>query len=252
MFSFAAFLALSPKIVLANRGREIMTVQKKTDEGFHDETSTLKMTLINAHGDRNIRELKNKRFEVKNDGDKSLNKFIKPRDIKGTALLSYEHKLGADDQWLYLPALKRIKRISSKNKSGSFMGSEFSYEDLTSFEVEKFTYKFLKENTLEGIPCFVIERYPVDKNSGYTKQITHIRKDNYQFKQIDYYDRKGDLLKIGYYGDYKLHKSKYWRVTRIHMKNLQTKKESIVEFTDIKIDIGLKESAFSKRALKKR
>jgi len=246
------FLTFSAGIAAADRGKEIMITQKNMDKGFHDEISILHMTLINAHGDRNTRLMKNKRFEIKDDGDKSLNRFLKPGDIKGTALLTYEHKVGADDQWLYLPALKRVKRISSRNKSGSFMGSVFSYEDLASFEVEKFTYKFIRETSLKGVPCFVIERYPVDKNSGYTRQIVYLRKDNYQFKQIDYYDRKSDILKIAYYDDFKLHNGKYWRPTRIHMKNVQTRKETIVEFTDTKVGVGLKESSFSKRALKKR
>jgi len=248
----ALFLAVSTGMAAADRGKEIMTTQKNMDKGFHDETSTLHMTLINAHGERNTRLIENKRFEIEDDGDKSLSKFLKPRDIKGTSLLTYEHRVGADDQWLYLPALKRVKRISSRNKSGSFMGSEFSYEDLASFEVEKFTYKFIREASLNLVPCFVIERYPVDKNSAYTKQIVYIRKDNYQFKQVDYYDRKSEILKIAYYDDLKLHNGKHWRPTKIRMKNFQSRKETIVEFTNTQIGVGLKESLFSKRALKKR
>lgn len=241
-----------PGLALANRGKEIMEIQDKMDHGYHDEMSTFEMTLINAHGDKNIRHLTNKRFEMKDDGDKSLIKFLKPRDIKGTSLLTFEHKVGDDDQWLYLPALKRVKRISSRNKSGSFMGSEFSYEDLSAFEVEKYTYKFIKEDVMDGVPCFVIERYPVDKNSGYTKQVTYVRKDNYQFKQIDYYDRKADLVKIAYYADFKQLKGKYWRPTKINMKNVQTKKQTSLIFAGTQIGVGMKESDFSKRALKKR
>ncbi len=236
----------------ANRGREVMEVQDKMDNGFHDEESTMEMTLINAHGEKNIRKMTNKSFEMKDDGDKSLIKFEKPKDIKGTSLLTFEHRVGDDDQWLYLPALKRVKRISSRNKSGSFMGSEFSYEDISSFEVEKYTYKFIKEDTLDGVPCFVVERYPVDKNSGYTKQVTYVRKDNHQFKQIDYYDRKGDLLKIAYHADYKQLSGKFWRPTQIHMKNVQTKKETVLDFMGTKIGVDLKEADFTKRALKKR
>ncbi len=249
---FVVFTALSPKNLLANQGKEIMRVQKDMDKGFHDEVSTLSLTLINAHGEKNTRKLINKRFEMENDGDKSISRFLEPRDIKGTALLTYEHKVGSDDQWLYLPALKRIKRISSKNKSGSFMGSEFSYEDLASFEVEKFTYKFIETRNIDGVECFVIERYPVDENSGYTKQIVYLRKDNYQFKQVKYYDRKGDLLKIAHYAPFVLLKNKYWRPTEIVMKNIQTRKETIVKFTERKLGSGLRESEFSKRTLKRR
>ncbi len=236
----------------ANRGRKIIEIQDSMDDGFHDEVSRMDMVLINANGEQNVRQMIYQRFEMKEDGDKSISKFLKPKDIKGTGLLTYEHKTGDDDQWLYLPALKRVKRISSRNKSGSYMGSEFSYEDLASFEIEKFTYKFIKEDKLDGVDCFLVERYPVDERSGYTKQITYIRKDNYQFKQIDYYDRKADLLKVANYADHKLHNNKYWRPTQIHMKNVQTWKETVLDINDTKIGTGLNEPDFSKRTLKKR
>ncbi|MFQ5646753.1 MAG: outer membrane lipoprotein-sorting protein [bacterium] len=235
----------------AGRGREIMEVMDKLDQGFHDEVSQLKMVLINAHGDKVERLMATKRFEVKDDGDKSINKFLKPRDIKGTGLLTYEHKVGDDDQWLYLPALKRIKRISSRKKTGSFMGSEFSFEDLSSFDIDKFKYKYLKEETIDGVPCFVIERYPVDTYSGYTRQVAYVRRDNHQFKKIEYYDRKSDLLKIASYEDFQKI-GRFWRPTRIDMKNVQTKKETVIDFMETKIQNGLKKSDFSKRALKKR
>ena len=90
--------------------------------------------MKNRQGEESSRYIKNKTLEVENDGDKSLSIFERPRDVKGTALLNFTHKTGTDDQWLYLPALKRVKRISSANKSGSFMGSEFAFEDITSQE----------------------------------------------------------------------------------------------------------------------
>src|SRR4030095_1800308 len=85
-------------------------------------------------------------------------------------MLTFTHKRGDDDQWLYLPAVKRVKRISSKNKSGSFMGSEFAYEDRASAELEKWSYKLLAETALQGRPCWQLERVPVDRNSGYSRQ----------------------------------------------------------------------------------
>ena len=111
-----------------------------------------------------------KTLEVLEDGDKSIFIFEHPRDVSGTAVLTFTHKHGPDDQWLYLPALKRVKRISSDNKSGSFVGSEFAYEDLSSQEVEKYTYKWIQDAPCPGkeeITCFNSEDYPVDKSSGY-------------------------------------------------------------------------------------
>ena len=123
-------------------------------------------------------------------------RFDRPRDIKGTAFLSFTHAVGADDQWLYLPALKRVKRISSNNKSGPFLGSEFAYEDFSSQEVAKYKYKYLRDEEYKDMPCFVLERYPVDKNSGYTRQIGWIDQAEYRLQKIESYDRKDELWKV--------------------------------------------------------
>ena len=120
------------------------------DKGFGDSSATMKMILRNRQGDESTREVRVRTLEVDGDGDKSLSIFDSPADVKGTAFLTFSHILKPDDQWLYLPALKRVKRISSKNKSGPFMGSEFAYEDISSDEVEKYTYKYLRDETLDG------------------------------------------------------------------------------------------------------
>jgi len=122
----------------------------RRDSGFGDSTADLEMVL------------------------KSLTIFDMPADVKGTALLTFSHKTGNDDQWLYLPALKRVKRISSSNKSGPFMGSEFAYEDISSEEVEKYTYRYIRDEDFDGQATFVVERYPVDKKSGYTRQVVWV------------------------------------------------------------------------------
>ena len=108
------------------------------------------MILRNAQGEESIRKFNSKTLEVDGDGDKSIFIFEHPRDVEGTAVLTFTHKVGPDDQWLYLPALKRVKRISSDNKSGSFVGSEFAYEDLSSQEIEKYTYKWVEDVVCPG------------------------------------------------------------------------------------------------------
>ena len=153
------------------KGLAIAVEDDKRDNGFVDYQAKMEMILKNRHGEQSVRYIRTKNLEVVGDGDKSLVVFDKPRDVKGTALLNFTHKTGTDDQWLFLPALKRVKRISSANKSGSFMGSEFAYEDITSQEVEKYTYQWLRDETYEGLECFVFERYPTYKNSGYTRQM---------------------------------------------------------------------------------
>ena len=199
VIGFNTVYAQSPE----EKGLEIAIEADKRDSGFGDSSNELRMILRNSHGEESIREMKNNTLEVDGDGDKSLVVFDRPRDVKGTAFLSHTHKSGADDQWLYLPALKRVKRIASNNKSGPFMGSEFAYEDISSQEIEKYTYKYLRDETLNGMECFVSERYPTDEKSGYTKQIVWHDKAEYRPQRIDFYDRKNDLLKTLTYHNYK-------------------------------------------------
>ena len=142
------------------KGMAIAVEADKRDTGFGDQTANMVMELRNAQGDVSKRDIRIKTLEVIGDGDKSLSIFDKPADVKGTAFLTYSHAIKPDEQWLYLPALKRVKRINSKNKSGPFMGSEFAYEDLASQEIEKYTYKYIRDEQIDGVDYFVIERYP--------------------------------------------------------------------------------------------
>ena len=178
------------------------------------------------------------------DGDKSLIIFDHPKDVRGTALLTFSHKTGNDDQWLYLPALKRTKRIASNNKSGPFMGSEFAYEDISSQEVEEYTYKYLRDESYEGTPVYVIERYPTDDNSGYTKQIVWMDAERYIPLKVDYYDRKQSHLKTLTFHDYQQYKGKHWRPLRMEMQNLQTGKSTTLAFAEYEFDQGLSERDF--------
>ena len=134
-----------------------LEVAQKSEEvmsGFEDSVSLMRMELINANAQKKVRTMKMKVLEGESE-DKSLMEFITPADVKGTKFLSYEHVNKDDDQWLYLPALKRVKRIASKNKSGAFMGSEFSYEDLSAFNVKKYTYADkLDEVTVDGVAMY--------------------------------------------------------------------------------------------------
>jgi hypothetical protein len=192
-----------------------------------------------------------KSFEVDGDGDKSLTIFDNPRDIKGTAFLSHTHALNPDDQWLYLPALKRIKRISSANKSGPFVGSEFAYEDLSSQEVEKYTYKWLRDETLDGHEVFVIERFPQYKNSGYTRQISWLDKEMYKRRKVEFYDRKNTLLKTLVSSDYKQYLDQYWRPGKMEMVNHQTGKKTDIIWENLQFKNGLGNRDFDRNTLKR-
>ncbi|HHL40248.1 MAG TPA: outer membrane lipoprotein-sorting protein [Deltaproteobacteria bacterium] len=233
------------------KGLAIAVEADRRDSGFGDFTAEMRMILRNRHGQESVRLLSVRTLEVEGDGDKSLIVFQSPRDVKGTALLSFSHKSGPDDQWLYLPALKRVKRISSANKSGSFMGSEFAYEDIASQEVEKYTYRYVGDDSYEGVDCFVIERYPVDPDSGYTRQVVWLDKDEYRVRKIDYYDRKKALLKTLTFKGYRLYIDRYWRADEMYMVNHQTGKSTRLLWSGYRFRTGLGPGDFTRNSLRR-
>lgn len=233
------------------KGLAIARESDRRDQGYGDIAVNMEMVLKNRHGEESRRKIRVALLEVRNDGDKSLTAFDEPADVKGTALLTYSHKTADDDQWLYLPALARVKRIASSNKSGSFMGSEFAYEDIGSQEVEKYTYKFVREEPCEGTPCFVIERYPVSRDSGYTRQVVWLDQSEYRPQKIDFYDRKGSLLKTLTWSGYKQYLGKYWRADEMTMVNHQSGKSTRLLWRDYRFRTGLKDSDFTQESLKR-
>jgi hypothetical protein len=235
----------------AARGLAIAVEADRRDTGFGAQTATLTMTLKNRHGETSSREMRVKTLEVEGDGDKSLVVFDRPGDVAGTALLSFTHKAGPDDQWLYLPALGRVKRIASNNKAGPFMGSEFAYEDVVSQEVEKYTYRFVSEDTEAGVPAFVIERVPLDKSSGYSRQVVRLDQAEYRILEVEYYDRKAALLKTLTMHDYDRHLDRFWRPGRMEMVNHQTGKGTTLAWSDYALGVGLDGRDFDQASLRR-
>lgn len=233
------------------KGLAIAVEADKRDTGWKDQRSDMEMTLRNRQGQETKRNIRNKQLEVIGDGDKSMSIFDSPKDVQGTAFLSHTHSKKPDDQWLFLPALKRVKRISSNNKSGPFMGSEFAYEDITSQEVDKYTYKWIKDEKYEGHDTFVVERYPTYKHSGYTRQVAWIDKGMYQPWKIDFYDRKGSLLKTLTYHGFKQYKNQYWRPDRMEMVNHITKKSTTLIWKNYQFDNGFTDRDFDRNSLKR-
>jgi hypothetical protein len=163
----------------------------------------------------------------------------------GTKLLTYEFLRKSDKQWLYLSAIKRTKKIANNNKSSSFMGSEFTYEDIMKSHYEKYTYKNEYNETLK---LYIITRIPKDSTSGYKKQIMHINKKSFLLEKIEYYNQQNRLFKICLFDNYKKEKGIYTPY-KIHMKNILTKKESLLITKEKKIFANLKKQDFSKMAL---
>lgn len=242
--------AVSLSALGQDKGMEIAKKIEASNDGWESSSNVMTMTLKNRHGQETTRQMHGYSMEIADDGDKSMTVFDTPADVKGTASMTYTHKTGDDDQWLYLPAIKRVKRISSSSKSGPFMGSEFSFEDLSSQEIEKYTYKYIKDEKQNGVDCQVLERYPVDKNSGYKKQVVWVNKSNFRSEKVTYYDRKNTLLKTLDFSDYKQY-GKFWRPSKMWMVNHQNHKETILIFSEIKLGIGLTDEDFSQNTLRR-
>lgn len=235
------------------KGLEIAKTMKARDRGWVDSSATLMMILRNRTGQESTREMRIQSLEVLDDGDQSLTIFDTPKDVMGTAFLSHTHALEPDDQWLYLPALKRVKRISSKNKSGPFMGSEFAYEDLSSFEVEKFTYRWIKDETFAERESFVIESVPTDQFSGYTKLLTWVDQQHYIPLKIEFYILRETetLLKTLTIKDYKQYLDQFWRPGTQSMVNHLTGKSTLIEMKNYQFQTGLDSRDFTENSLKR-
>lgn len=252
--ALVTFLPAAPRAETAEeKGLRIAEETDRRDAGFGDFRAELVMVLRNRQGQESERQLRIEGLENPDpdDGDKSMVVFDAPRDVKGTALLTFTHINEPDDQWLFLPALKRVKRISSSNKSGPFVGSEFAYEDLTSQEVKKYSYKWLRDEPCGDLTCFVIERYPQYEGSGYTRQVVWIDQDQYRPQKIEYYDRKNDLLKTLTLGDYRQYLGKHWRAHQLAMVNHQTGKSTTLTWKSYDFKVGLAADDFTQSRLKR-
>jgi hypothetical protein len=225
------------------KGRQIAIEVRARDSGFGSGSADLDMTLSNAQGERSARRLRARILENP-DGEKRLFLFDDPPDVRGTSMLAFTHRLHPDDLWMYLPAIKRVKRITSNNKAGPFMGSEFAYEDLGSQEVEKFNYRYLRDETRDEVDCFVIERRPIDPDSGYTRETLWVDKGEYRPRRVEYYDRKDALLKVLTLRGFRLYQNKYWRADEMRMSNVQTGKETLLQWSHYEFGSQWNELAF--------
>lgn len=234
----------------ALKGHAVSARSDRSDRGFADSEVAVTMVLKNAAGQETSRAMTFTTLEVADEslGDKSLVLFNTPKDVEGTALLSHAKMVDPDDQWLYLPALKRVKRISSKNKSGPFVGSEFAFEDFTATELNKYDYLWLREEPCGVFTCDVVQRTPRYEHSGYTKQIAWIDQSVHQLRQVEFYDRRDSLLKTLSLSDYRDYNG-IWRSHRLSMLNHTNGKSTVLIYGDFTFKVGLGEHDFVKGRL---
>ncbi|MEM9044712.1 MAG: outer membrane lipoprotein-sorting protein [Pseudomonadota bacterium] len=241
----------------AAKGLEIAEEANARDLGFNGFTVDGEMVLRDRQGRESRRQFRQFTYErpARELGDMAIIIFDRPRDIKGTGLLTHANvEPTDDDQWLYLPAIKRVKRISSSNRTGKFVSSEFSFEDLGSQEVDDYTYKWLRDEACPSEPsltCFVVENMPVNPKSGYSRRISWIDTQEYRLHQVEFYNRRGDLEKSLISTGYRQYRNKYWRPDLMRMSNKQTGKETDLIWTSYDFGAELAERDFDQNRLQK-
>ncbi|MEX0729535.1 MAG: outer membrane lipoprotein-sorting protein [Aquisalimonadaceae bacterium] len=233
------------------KGLEIVTEMDRRESGYLNYRASVTMTLSNREQQVAVREMEYFSHEIDGDGDKTMAVFEQPRDLRRLSVLTYSYKNKPDDQWMFLPAQRRVKRIATTNQSGPFLGSEFAYEDLGSQEIEKFDYRYLRDEPLDGQPCHVVERIPRYAHSGYSRQEVWIDTEAYRIQRIDYYDRGGSLLKTLRHQGYQLYLDRYWQPEYSDMVNLRTGKSTRIQRKDIQFGIELTEQDFTPAALRR-
>lgn len=231
-----------------SRGQKIAREVDRQRSGFGDSRAHLTMVLRTGGGGEKTREMTIRVLEHE-DGEKTLIELESPRDLRGTTLLTFVYADRGDDQWLYLPALKRVKRIASGARSGSFMGSEFAYEDIAADGVDRFTHRYERADTLDGVDVFIVERRPLDEGSAYSRQLVWVDQAEYRPLQIDYFDQDGELFKTLTFAGYAIHDGQFWRPSEMVMVNHQSGRSTTLIWRDYAFGTGSDHAAFDPRSL---
>jgi len=215
-----------------------------------DQEANLTMSLINSRGDIRKREIK-QYIKDYNDMEKKIMFFLSPADVLNTSFMNWSYdKAGKDDdQWIYLPALKRVKRISSDSKSDYFMGSDFTYDDLGDRHPSEDKHRLLREESIDNTLCYVVESTP-KQDDMYSKTISWVIKDQWIAKKKEFYDEDGDLLKT--LTVKKIEKIKnYHIITSSEMHNHQKNHKTKMELRDVKLDTGIDDNQFTERMMRR-
>lgn len=246
LFCFSASIAAADEAVV--QGEKIAMEADAQLRGYGDSRVDLAMELTGPSGQTATRALRVQSLET-DAGEYTLMIFDTPRDVAGTSLLSHNFRSRDDQQWLYLPAIRRVKQIGARDKSGPFMGSEFAYEDIVTPFYEKFSYRFEAEDECAGGQCWIVERTPKDPYSGYTRQRVWIGQEHHLIHRIEYFDRRNSLLKTYTARDFVQHNDRHWRPGEMQMVNHQNKRQTRLIWSDFRFDNGLGEQSFSQNAL---
>lgn len=250
----------------AAHGQALAEYADDFDRGWVDQYSKSTMTLYDARGDHVVREVRQMTLEGES-GNRGLSRFMSPADIRGVAALIHEHHGRTDDSWLYLPASRRVRRISGANRTASFQGTEFTYEDLSAVVPARYRWRYLDRTQLsvdgKSHPVERLEAVPTYSDTGYSKLIVHLNTEDWRTERIEYYDLAGRRLKTLSLTKWKHLHGRFWRALQLEMDNHQTKKRTVLAIGSLFLDMAryprrdgtarknLSEAQFTRAALEK-
>lgn len=234
------------------KGLRIAQAVSDGERGYQDHSVDGEMILRSKAGRTSKRVFGSRSVDMgANKGTRTLLIFEKPGDIRNTALLTHTHVNKRDDQWLYLPAVSKTRRISSSGRSGSFVGSEFAYEDMADFEVSKYTYRWIKdERCPTSGQCHVVDRFP-KQSSGYSSQRIWVDTRNKRIQAVQYFDRRKAHLKTLIITGYRQYSGKFWRASKMKMDNHLTGKSTTLTWKNHQFNRGANVNDFTVNALKR-
>jgi hypothetical protein len=253
-------LALLPLVaVLAGeasaQGPTALAIMQKNRElhQARDEEETLAVKIMDKSGGVKQRRLVRQTLTTPSGLFKVLVRFTAPRDIANTGLLIWEARDGDDDEWLYLPGMKKVKRIAASGKKNRFMGTDFAYEDLRPEPLGAHRYESAGSEVVEGQNCWIIEAFPATErqaaDSGYSKRRLWVRKDTTQIVKREFYDTKGRLEKVQTDRRLVNVRGALWRADEIEMHDVQTNGRTVLTLEKRALDTGLKDSLFTETEL---
>ena len=223
-----------------------------------DSVSDATFTLINKTGQERVRKtFGTSKLQENGIDNMRMTRFMAPPDVKGTVSLLIEHADKDDDIWIYLPALKKVRRLVSSNKKDSFVGTDFSYADVIGYKVNEWNYTLLKEEVVDGQPCYVIEATPknetVKRDTGSAKRTMWLRKDNLVTVKAEFLDESGEALKTLAFYDVQQVDAKRgkWQAMRLEANNVQTGHRTVIQFENFKVNQNVKDDFFTKRYMEK-
>ena len=223
-----------------------------------DSDQQVTITLTNRAGQQRVRRLKGwSRLQANGIDNRRMVRYEAPADVAGTATLLVEHSAGDDDIWLYLPALRRVRRLVASNKKESFLGTDFSYGDVIGQRVDDWRHSKLADETVDGQPCHVIESVPaspqVGDTTGYSREKQWIRKDNAVTVRAEFWDQAGQPLKRATYADVRQVDAAQsrWQAMRLEAENLQTGHRTVIQFDRYTANVGVPDEYFTTRYLER-